>query len=136
MMAAATDENFDWVTAQAGCSATLMFQRLQEGARADVERRNAATFGQVEGWKFEFHEDEEGFEVVRVGGSRGSAVVTFYREGPRINVSGDGIDVMITAVVGINHAGECRYFVGEAEYIGWEVRKMALEQLFFEGPDE
>lgn len=136
-MAAANEDNFDWVTAQAGCSVALMFQKLLEGARMDVERRNAATFGRTDGWKFEFHEDEEGgFEVVRVGGPKGGAVVTFYREGPRINISGDGVDVMITAVVGINHAGECRYFVGEAEFLGWDVRKQALDQLFFEDPDE
>lgn len=136
MMTTSGDDTFDWVTAQAGCSAAIMFQKLQDGARADVDRRNAATFGRTDGWKFEFHEDEEGFEVVRSGGSRAGAVVTFYREGPRINVSGDGVDVMITAVVGINHSGECRYFVGEAEYLGWEVRKMALDQLFFEDAEE
>jgi hypothetical protein len=135
-MAAGSDDNFDWVTAQAGCTAAQMFQKLQDGVRTDVERRNGATFGRTDDWKFEFHEDEEGFEVVRAGGSKGGAVVTFYREGPRISISGDGVDVMITAVVGINHAGECRYFVGEAEYLGWEVRKQALDQLFFEDPDE
>jgi hypothetical protein len=136
-MAAATDDNFDWVTAQAGCSAALMFQKLQEGARTDVDRRNAATFGRNDGWRFEFHEDDEGgFEVVRIGGPKGGAVVSFHREGPRITITGDGVDVMITAILGINASGECRYFVSEGEYLGWEVRKLALDQLFFEDPDE
>ena len=55
---------------------------------------------------------------------------------PRINVAGDGVDLDFTIVVGLNNAGECRYFVGEAEYPGWEIRKMALEALFFEVEEE
>ena len=62
--------------------------------------------------------------------------VTFVLNGPRIDIDGDGVDVRITAVVGINPAGECRYFVGELEFLGWEVRKQALDQLFFEDAEE
>ena len=47
-----------------------------------------------------------------------------------------GDDVQITAVVGINAHGDCRYYVGEAEYLGWEVRKQALDQLFFDHVEE
>jgi hypothetical protein len=114
-----------------------MFTKLQDGTRADVERRNATTFGRSDGWRFEFHEDEDGFEVVRIAGSsREGGVVTFQREGPRINISGDGVDVHLTAIVGINAHGDCRYFIGEAEFLGWEVRKQALDQLFFDAPEE
>ena len=131
------DDNFDWVTAQAGCSAALMFHKLMDGAKADVDRRNGATFGREDGWRFEVNEDENGFEVSRhADSSKDSAFVTFEREGPRINISGDGVDVRITAVVGINAHGDCRYFVGEAEYLGWEVRKQALDQLFFDAGEE
>jgi hypothetical protein len=132
------DDNFDWVTAQAGCSAGLMFERLQDGARADVERRNGATFGRKDDWRFEFHDDEgEGFEVVRIAdSSKESAVVTFRREGARIEITGDGVDVQILAIVGINPHGDCRYYVGEVEYLGWEVRKLALDMLFFEDVEE
>lgn len=136
-MAAANDDNFDWVSAQAGCSVVQMFQKLQDGARADVERRNGAGFGRTDEWRFEIHGEEDSFEVVRVGGSsKDGAVVTFEREGPRINIAGDGVDVRLTAIVGINPSGECRYFVGELEYLGWEVRKQALDQLFFEDVEE
>lgn len=131
------DDNFDWVTAQAGCSAEQMFQKLQDGTRVDVDRRNAATFGRTDGWRFEFHEDEDGFEVVRIAGSsKESAFVTFQREGPRITITGDGVDVHMTAIVGINGNGDCRYFIGEGEYLAWEVRKQALDLLFFEDLEE
>ncbi len=136
-MATGHDDNFDWVSAQAGCSAVQMFQRLQDGAKADVDRRNAAASGRSDNWRFEFHEGDDGFEVVRVAASsKDGAAVTFAREGPRINIDGDGVDVRITAVVGINPSGECRYFVGELEFLGWEVRKQALDQLFFEDVEE
>ena len=136
-MATASDDNFDWVTAQGGCSAAQMFKKLQDGVKADVDRRNGAGFGRSDNWRFEFHEDDSGFEVVRVTESaKAGAVVTFELEGPRINIMGDGVDVHIVAVVGINHSGECRYYVGEGEYLGWEVRKQALDQLFFEDTEE
>ena len=136
-MSSASDDNFDWVTALAGCSAPEMFQKLQDGALADVERRNAAAESRGDNWSFELHEGDDGFEVVRTAPSaKDSAVVTFELDGPRINIAGDGVDVRITAVVGINPAGERRYFVGELEYLGWEVRKQALDQLFFDAGDE
>ena len=137
MATGSSDDNFDWVSAQAGCNAEQMFQKLQEGTRADVDKRNAATFGRNDNWRFEFHEDEDGFEVIRLAGSaRTGAFVTFQREGPRLNIAGDGVDVQITAVVGSNANGDCRFYVGEGEFLGWEVRKQALDQLFFEETEE
>lgn len=130
-------DDFDWVTAQAGCSASLMYQKLLDGTRADVDRRNGATFGRTEGWRFEFHEDEDGFEVIRLAGSsKTGAVVSFQLEGPRIEINGDGVDVRLTAVIGINANGDCRYYIGEGEFLAWEVRKQALDQLFFEDLEE
>jgi len=138
-MANQPTDDFDWVAAQSNCSAALLFARLQETVAKDVERRNALA-GAAQIWRFELHsEDEDRFEVSRTGArfsTARSAVVAFERVGPRINVSGDGVDLDFTIVVGLNNAGECRYFVGEAEYPGWEIRKMALEALFFEVEEE
>jgi hypothetical protein len=129
-----SSDDFDWVSAQSACTSTLMFERLLEGARKDVERRTVAG-GDL---RFEFHNDEpDQFEVSRATTSgKVTAVVTFEHNGPRIEIHADGVDVEMTAVVGINAAGECRYFVGEAEYLGWEIRKMALDVLFFESHEE
>lgn len=133
MATGSNDDSFDWVTAQASCSIELMFQKLQDGAKADVDRRNGATFGRKDDWRFEFHVDEDEFEVTRHAGStKDSAFVTFTREGSRINITGDGVDVQLTAIVGINAHGDCRYYIGEGEFLGWEVRKQALDLLFFE----
>ena len=138
-MAHQPTDDFDWVTAQSACTAALLFQRLQEAVAKDAERRNA--LAEAEGrWHFELlAEDGDRFEVSRSGArgaTGGSAAVVFERVGPRINVSGDGVDVDVTIVVGLNPSGECRYYVGEAEYPGWEVRRMALDALFFEAQEE
>jgi hypothetical protein len=137
-MADSTTHDFDWVSAQAGCTTEQMFKQLLDGARRDVDRRNATAFGRQDGWRFELHvDDDDNFEVTRIAGSStASAFVTFAREGPRIHIAGDGVDIEMTAIVSINPSGECRYFVGESEYLGWEVRKLALDMLFFERTED
>ena len=60
----------------------------------------------------------------------------FERAGRRIHVLGEDIDVDITAIVAIDTTGVCRFVVGEAMYSDWELRKMALELLFFEETEE
>ena len=130
-------DDFDWVTAESTCTAASMFNRLRLGVRKDVERRNGLV-GRTDNRVFELVEDDEGFEVTRAqAGTDGvEAFVTFEHAGSRINIHGDGVDVDVTAVVGLNPGGDCRYFVGEAEYIEWEVRKLALDRLFFEEPED
>jgi hypothetical protein len=129
-------EDFDWVTAQSKCSAASMFERLQAAVKADVQRRNSLS-NRGDGWTFKFRDDGDEFEVTRVvalgaTGSTVAALVSFERAGRRIHIHGDDVDVDITAVVALDVAGTCRFVVGEAIYSEWELRRMALEQLFFE----
>jgi hypothetical protein len=139
-----TPDDFDWVVAQSKCSAASMFARLQAGVKEDVRRRNGlGRSGRDDGWTFEFHIDGEEFEVSRVEASGVAesidstlALVRFERAGRRIHVHGDGVDVEFTAVVSLDVAGVCRLVVGEAMYSEWEIRRMALEQLFFEEEEE
>ena len=130
-------DDFDWVSAQAKCSATAMYERLRARVKADAERRNRLTaFGSSE--RFEFDEDEEGFEVARAvpaGSDVGAAFVEFVRDGRRIHVKGDGVDVDFTMVVSLDPAGLCRFVVQDVMYSEWEIAKMALEALFFEEGD-
>ena len=132
-------EDFDWVSAQAACSPAAMFERLRAGVKQDVERRNARV-GLDDGSRFEFSEDGDAFDVTRLEGAgfadpRIAALVRFERAGPRINVRGEDVDVDFTAVLTLDPAGQCRFVVGEALYAEWEVRRMALELLFFDERD-
>ena len=131
-------DEFDWVTAQAKCSAAAMFERLRDRVKADVERRNRL-LDLGSGQKFEFDEDEEGFEASRTvpaGSSVEPAFVEFAREGRRINVKGDGVDVDFTMVVTLDVTGLCRFVVDQMTYSEWEIVRMALEPLFFEEATE
>ena len=132
-------DNFDWVAAQSRCSAASMFDDLETGVKEDVQRRNALP-DRDDGSTFEFHDDEEGYEVSRLASRfnppRIEATVRFNLAGRRIQVLGDGIDLDITAVVVLDAAGVCRFVVGEVMYAAWEIRRMALEQLFFEETEE
>ena len=138
-MADAPDD-FDWVGAQATCNAASMFERLRTRVREDVNKRNAL-FDRHDGWRFEFSEEGDQFEVARiVGGSptdpQVGAVARFERAGGRIHVTCEDTDVDFTAMVTIDTTGACRFVVGEAMYSDWEIRRMALEVLFFEDTDE
>ncbi len=129
-------DDVDWVAAQAKCGTALMFERLRTRVKEDVQRRNGM-FNRNDGWKFEFHEDGDQFEASRAvgSGSRDSkvtALVRFERAGRRIHVQGENVDVEFIAVVTLDATGLCRFVVGEAMYSDWEIRRMALEQLFFE----
>ena len=129
--------DFDWVGAQAHCTAQSMFERLRTRVREDVQKRNGL-FDRQDRWKFEFYDEGEGeFEVSRHVPSRGAdtrvhGVVTFTREGSRIHVHGEDVDVDFVTVVTLDVSGACRFVVGEAMYSDWEIRRMALELLFFE----
>jgi hypothetical protein len=118
-----------------------MFNRLRTKVRDDVQSRNGL-FDRQDGWRFEFYgEDDDVFEVSRVvpsgrGDTRVAALVRFEREGRRIHVQGEDIDVQFVTVVILDVTGQCRFAVGEALYADWEIRRMALELLFFEETDD
>ena len=131
-------DDFDWVTAQSKCTTALVFDRLRTHVRDDVQRRNGV-FNRNDGWKFEFREDGDDFEAVRLTSDVRSnvlALVRFERHGRRIEVRGEEVDIDLTAIVSIDATGLCRLVVGEVMYSEWEIRKMALEALFFEELDE
>ena len=140
-------DNFNWVTEQAKCSTQKMFEQLRAGVQADVQSRNAI-FDRQDHWRFEFHDDEDGFEVTRLvvppsgvpptarNMSRVTASVQFTRTGRRIHVHGEDVDVEFVAIVTLDATGQCLFAVGEMFYADWQIRRMALELLFFEESDD
>ncbi len=117
-----------------------MFEYLRTHVREDVQNRNGLLNREDE-WRFEFHDEDDEFEVTRLvpsgrSGPRVTASVQFLRNGRRIEVHGEDVDVEFVAIVTLDVTGQCRFAVGEAVYTGWEIRRMALEQLFFEESDD
>ena len=131
-------EDFDWVGAQSKCNAAAVFETLRTRVRDDVQRRNGL-LGRNDGWTFEFSSEEDEFEVARreTGpGGRVLASVNFARSGRQILVYSEELDVDFAAIVALDHSGACKLVIGEAIYTDWEVRRMALELLFFEENEE
>jgi hypothetical protein len=132
-------EDFNWVAAQSKCSVAAAFETLRLRVRDDVQRRNGL-LGRNDGWTFEFSDEGDEFEVLRTHAGRShanvSGVVSFSRNGRRILIHGEDIDVDLTAIVTLDPSGACKLVIGEAMYSDWEVRRMALEHLFFEEADE
>ena len=130
-----TPDDFDWAAAQANCNAASMFVRLQAGVVQDVRRRNGL-LARNDGLTFEVYEDTREFAYttrVVASGFRGSdAAVKFQHACCCIHVHSEEVDVDFTAVVALDTTGVCRFVVGEAIYSEWEIRRMALEHLFFE----
>ena len=50
-------------------------------------------------------------------------------------IHSEDVDVAITAILTLDPTGQCRFVIGEALYAEWEVRRLALELLFFDEPD-
>jgi hypothetical protein len=142
-MAQHSSEDIDWVAAQAKCNAAAFFERFRNGIKQDVARRNALT-DHPDRATFEYFEDDDGaIEVTRATGSalgatNVTAVVRMRRAGPRIEVVGEDVDVMLHAVLSLDPDGHCRVVIGEAMFAEWEFRRLALEQLFFQDaePDD
>ena len=74
-----TAADFDWVGAQAQCTARSMFERLRTRVREDVQKRNGL-FSRGDRWKFEFYEAEDKeFEVERHVPSSGTSTDSHRR---------------------------------------------------------
>ena len=129
-------EDIDWVAAQSKCNVVTFFEQLKDGIKRDVERRNSLS-DHPDRATFEYFEEDDGsVEVTRSDASAGGsprvvAAVRFRRQGRRIEVMGEDIDVMLHALVSLDPEGHCRVVIGEALFAEWELRRMALEQLFF-----
>jgi hypothetical protein len=132
-------DDVDWVSAQAQCNVRVVFERLRTRVREDVQKRNGL-LGRPDGWRFEFDSEDDAFEVARLVGAGPqpsvTGIVTFERAGRRILIHSEDVDVDLTVVVALDVGGACRLVVGEAMYSDWEIRRMALEQLFFEETEE
>jgi|ERR1035441_4040488 hypothetical protein len=129
-MAQAND--FDWVTAQAACSSASVFERLRMQIEQDVKIRQALRPKNAL-YDFRFVSEGKRFVVIVEGNEIYKAV--------RFSLSDTAIDVhdaaverpMFQASLTLGDDGECRLKVGDKEYDFWQFRKLALEDVFFDG---
>jgi hypothetical protein len=125
------DIDFDWVSARCKCSPHEVFEKLKLQAEADVNKREA-TLTQPERQRcaFSFVPDRNRFSVL-VKGHQLHNSITVGMTDTGIVVHNDEGHTLFSADVTINDEGLCKLKVDGEEKELWQVRKMALEQLFF-----
>ena len=74
---------------------------------------------------------DESFAVTLSGNGIGNRAVTFRQIGETIVIRDRGGNVLIEAGLTLNDDGNCKLKVGESERESWQIRRTALEDLFF-----
>jgi hypothetical protein len=122
--------NLDWVKYRAACSAAQMFEKLKLEIESDVKTRNdlrpQGTF-----YGFSIVASGNGFAVI-LEALNTKKVVTFSLDKERISIQKEDESVLISTVT-LNDEGHCLFKTGGLERESWQLRKMALESIFFEG---
>lgn len=127
--------DFDWVRARKLCSLGTAFEALKLAVKSDIETRNAMRGPSIPDvptafmYKFEMASGSTSFTVILTG-HRIHEAVTFVLTDAGIEVQSQNAK-MFTATVSLNDEGECAFVVDGHERQSWQVRKLALEQLFF-----
>lgn len=124
-------DSINWVKERHSCTALCMFEKLRNEVKADIEQRNALRPEQAHyGFKF-VQSDMAIFSVVREGNQIGR-VVRFVLKGDTI-IAETHDEEIFSAMLTLNDVGECRFKINGDERESWQLRKLALEPMFFEG---
>jgi len=122
---------FDWVTQRSSCSLPKIFKELRLQVEEDVKTRNAL---RPHNSPYEFSVAENGgdFTVILETKDAHRSVVFNLAE-HAILVRNDKGDQMFEVTLTFDDEGDCRLHVNDEERALWQVRRMALEDLLFEG---
>lgn len=121
--------NLNWIKARADCSVAQVFKQLELGARNDVEEANEQR-KPGDHHVFSVSAEPGRFSVVRASRSARPVSVDFSLEGEEI-VARVGNEIKLTATITLNNEGRCMLVVDGEELEQWNIRRMALEDLFF-----
>lgn len=121
---------FNWVTERAACSLAAVFEALKLEVQADVKTRMEQ---RLPGAQYRFSVVSRGgsFTVLLNGNSVQHKSVTFSLTDNSVQVTDLNDKIMFKATLTLNDDGECRFKVDGRERDFWQVRRMALEDLFF-----
>jgi hypothetical protein len=133
-------QELNWVVAHTSCTVARVFRELFEGVKRDVEAVNLACKLGPDSCFIVDPADADKFMIRR--GESIEQVVTFRFGGDAISVKDEAAKNKFTIKLTVSASGRCKLRVGQAERAGqlekfgpeleqWQVRKMALEGLFF-----
>lgn len=122
--------DFDWVRARAKCSPIQMFKEIEVGVRDDVDAINSQRHPE-DRFKFTVIRNSSGnyFTVIREM-DNGSQQVAFELTPQGIKITKEtGAEILARTT--LNAGGQCRLKVDGRELQQWQLRQLALEDLFF-----
>lgn len=126
-----TVQTFDWVTERSSCSLPKVFKELSSQVQEDIKVRNGLRPANSP-YEFSMTENVGEFTVLfRSEGMGRSVIFTLAEHG--ILVRDDQGNPMFEVTLTFTDEGKCRLNVNEQERELWQVRRMALEGLFFHG---
>lgn len=124
-----TDSSFDWVTARFHCSPGQVFEKLKLQIKADIDTRNGLLREtQRVRYTFAMSDTNGSFTVLTDGAIHHTVTFRLVSDGIEIK---DDSDKAVHATLTINDEGECVAKINGQERNFWQLRKMALEDLFF-----
>ena len=121
---------FDWVTERSSCSLPKVFKDLRLQVEADVKTRNALRPNNSP-YEFSVAGNGDDFTVLLEAKDAHRSVIFSLAE-HAILVRDDKGNQMLEVTVTFNDEGKCRLTVNKEERELWQVRRLALEKLFFQ----
>ena len=122
---------FDWVTERSSCSLPKVFKTLRLQVEEDVKSRNALRPDNSP-YEFSVTEDTGDFTVLLKAKDLRQSVIFSLTE-HAISVRDDKSNPMFDVSLTFTDEGKCRLNVNNQPRELWQVRRMALEELFFRG---
>lgn len=120
---------FNWVTERSSCSLPNVFKTLKVQVEEDVQTRNGL---RPKNSPYEFSVADRGGDFTVLLEAKGEQrSVTFTLAAHAIQVRAGQGDKLFDVTLTFNDQGECKLNVDEKERDLWQVRRMALEDLFF-----
>ncbi len=122
---------FDWVTERSSCSLPKVFKTLRLQVEEDVKSRNAL---RPDNSPYEFSLAENaGDFTVRLEAKDLRQSVIFSLSEHAISVRDDKSNPMFDVTLTFTDEGKCKLNVNNQPRELWQIRRMALEELFFRG---
>jgi hypothetical protein len=122
---------FDWVTERSSCSLPKVFKTLRLQVEEDIKSRNALRPSNSP-YEFSIAENAGDFTVTLQAKDVRQSVIFSLTE-HTISVRDDKSNPMFEVTLTFTDEGKCRLNVNNQPRELWQVRRMALEELFFRG---
>jgi len=124
---------FDWVTERSKCSIEGMFSSLLLEVKSDVEVRESISKRTSDASTFAVREVAQGAFMVVRRRVTDHKQVDFLRKENEIEITGYlGNLTRIGAGLTLNEDGECVFVVDGKSLVSWQLRRIALDALFFD----